>query len=212
MDPRHSLLRALEYEAIAGLELTGRTLDVGGGATSSYYCLLMGSPAIESVNISSDYKPTIIAYLNNALPIANNTYDDVLSLNTYEHVYNDSNALVESIRVLKSGGRFLFVVPFLYRVHGSPSDYHRHTHHYWVAKLMELGIDPYSLVVGPLLWDRVAFATSILLGTGLALRISMLWGIWKCRGVRAERLPPTKRSLVQLEYALGYCMRGTKSA
>ena len=42
----------------------------------------------------------------------------MLSLNTFEHIYDNKNTLIELRRVLKKGGIFVFSTPFLYRVLG----------------------------------------------------------------------------------------------
>jgi SAM-dependent methyltransferase len=144
---KYSVLRSLQYEALENLQLEGRILDVGGGRVNSYYHLLDIKGEIESVNISPAIQPTYIGDLNGTLPLENNQYDAVLCLNTLEHVYNDQNALCEIYRVLRDGGLAHIMVPFLYRVHGSPSDYHRHTAEAWINMLTGVGFDPDSIRV-----------------------------------------------------------------
>jgi SAM-dependent methyltransferase len=138
----YSLLRTLLYEKLSGLTLHGRVLDVGGGTRkSSYLSLLRVEGALESLNIDPERAPTFVADLNEPLPIPASTYDTILSLNTLEHVREDVFALREMTRILKPGGRMLIFVPFLYRVHGSPSDFHRHPRPWWDAVLRDLGLD-----------------------------------------------------------------------
>ena len=83
---QYSLLRALEYEQLEGLVLRGRTLDIGGGQHNIYYHLLKIDGVYESVNLSPKIGPTIMVDLNDALPIASESYDNVISLNTFEHI------------------------------------------------------------------------------------------------------------------------------
>ena len=138
----YSLWRTLLYEQLSALTLQGRVLDVGGGTRkSSYLPLLRVEGRLESLNIDPERAPTFIADLNGPLPIPASTYDTVLSLNTLEHVREDVFALREMTRVLKPGGRMLIFVPFLYRVHGSPSDFHRHPKPWWEAVLRDMGLD-----------------------------------------------------------------------
>jgi SAM-dependent methyltransferase len=145
----YSLWRTLLYERLAGLTLQGRVLDVGGGTRkSSYLPLLRVEGQLDSLNIDPDRVPTFVADLNKPLPIPGSTYDTILSLNTLEHVREDVFALGEMTRILKPGGRMLIFVPFLYRVHGSPSDFHRHPKPWWEAVLRDLGLEPAVTAIG----------------------------------------------------------------
>jgi ubiquinone/menaquinone biosynthesis C-methylase UbiE len=105
--------------------------------------------------------PTFLADLNAALPIPPGRYDALISLNTLEHVAQDRVALREMCRVLKPGAEAHLVVPFLYRVHGSPNDYHRHTASAWTALLREAGFAPESIQVIPLAFGRLASAFAL---------------------------------------------------
>ena len=145
----YSLWRTLLYEQLTRITLHGRVLDVGGGIRkSSYLTLLRVEGQLESLNIDPEREPTFIADLNKPLPIPSATYDTILSLNTLEHVREDVFALGEMTRVLKPGGRMLIFVPFLYRVHGSPSDFHRHPKPWWETVLRDLGLEPNVKAVG----------------------------------------------------------------
>ena len=145
----YSLWRTLLYEQLSRQTLHGRVLDVGGGTRkSSYLSLLRIDGELESLNIDPERAPTFVADLNKPLPIASSTYDTILSLNTLEHVRDDVFALREMTRILKPGGRMLIFVPFLYRVHGSPSDFHRHPKPWWDAVLRELGCEPTITSIG----------------------------------------------------------------
>ena len=116
----YSLLRAMEYEILQRADLQGLVLDAGGGtAQSSYLPLLRVNGQVESVNIDPARRPTYVADLNQRLPLEDDRYDTIISLNTLEHIRRDVFALSELTRVLKPGGRMLLFVPFLYRIHGS---------------------------------------------------------------------------------------------
>lgn len=159
--PRKSLLRDLEHELLTSVRLSGRCLDLGGGEITSYQEYMDVDGVLETVNINPDFRPDMVADLNMPLPIQNEQYDAVISFNTLEHVENDELALREILRVLKPGGGFHLLVPFLYRVHGSPSDYHRHTWHEWDRRLGALGLKLEEYSIQPIVWDVVstAFAT-----------------------------------------------------
>jgi len=156
----HTLLRALEYEAIEGLSLVGRVLDIGGDWRSGYHQLLSVKGSIETININKKLKPTYLADLEKPFPFHDGSFDHVISLNTFEHIMNDEMALSEAIRVLKKGGTFHFMVPFCYRVHGSPSDFHRHTAYWWSQKINLIGVNEHK--IEPLVWDRRTNAYAIM--------------------------------------------------
>ncbi len=158
---QHSLLRTLEYEAIAGLRLRGLTLDVGGGNKNTYHNLLHIEGRIETINIDPSVAPTHVLDLNEPLPLSDGTYDNVISLNTFEHILDDRMAISESLRVLRPGGEFHFLVPFLFKVHGAPFDYHRHTAQWWERFLIGLGVRPEELCIEPLVWDARSTAHSL---------------------------------------------------
>jgi len=212
---QYSVLRGLEYEQIEGLRLRGRTLDIGGGQRNSYYHLLKIESTIDSVNIDPAMKPTILADLNDPLPLASASYDNAISLNTLEHIRNDTLAISEMVRVLKPGGQLHIMVPFLYRVHGSPNDYHRHVASWWVDFLLSLGLSPETLTVEPLVWDPMSSAFSL-----VEFQLGRLRGILKRFAMLAAVLSHARRSGQEhllapysqyyAEYALGYYIHGIK--
>jgi SAM-dependent methyltransferase len=212
---RYSILRSLEYEAIKSVRLKGRTLDLGGGRLADYRSFLQTDGTIDGLNLYSSLQPTICADANDSWPLEANVYDNVISLNTLEHLARDEFALSESLRVLKPGGAFHAVIPFLYRVHGSPSDYHRHTAFWWRDTLLSLGIAAESLVVEPLLWDPYSSAYSLIefnfwLLRGITKRLTMLYGVLRQLRWSGERMPDSHAAAYQ-EFALGYYVHGTKA-
>jgi SAM-dependent methyltransferase len=156
-----TLLRHLEYFAIEGLELNGRILDVGGGDRSGYYDLIRVRGRLFSLNIDPTLRPTCIADFGKGLPIASGVCDCVLSFNTLEHIFADTSLLAEIVRVLKPGGAAHILVPFLYRVHASPDDYHRHTASFWEQALHGNGIPPEFVDILPLTFGPLAAPLSI---------------------------------------------------
>ena len=219
----HSMLRTLEYERIQGFPVEGSILDVGGGKRTTYLHLFDLKGVVESINIDPGMEPTYCADLNHPFPIRDETYDTIISLNTLEHIRKDECVLREMHRVLKPGGRVLIMVPFLYRMHASPSDFHRHTAYWWEQMLEEIGFEKQGIMVEPLMWDTI--------GTGFAL--SEFWCpprmpfpeafrcIRRClvlligtiyqtiRWRRQERLPDAI-GLQERDYALGYFIEARK--
>lgn len=198
---RLSYWRCLEHELIPTIPLQGRVFDFGGGAKAEYVNLLSARGPIDSLNIDPRTEPTLLHDANTPFPIADETYDTIISFNTLEHVRHDERALRELVRILKPGGSIHIVVPFLYRVHASPSDYHRHTSFWWETALDELGIPPDQSRIQPIMWGRITTSYSFLEFTRLRfLRRLPLWADLVIKGIADD------------EYPLGYYVSGTKPA
>ena len=152
-----SILRFLEYEFLATHPLSGRILDVGGGSKTNYSHLLDGwtetdKSIYESINIDTKTQPTYLFKPDDNFPINDEQYDTVMSLNTFEHVYDINRTMVEINRVLKLNGKLVFSVPFMFRVHGHPDDYFRGTASFWTKTLSVAGfrnIEIFVLNWGP---------------------------------------------------------------
>jgi SAM-dependent methyltransferase len=119
----------------AGLA-SGRLLDVGCG-DKPYEALF--APRVSSyvgVEYESTYRDSANAKLNRAdhvydgqtLPFADESFDTVLNTQVLEHVPDPFALFQEMVRVLAPGGRLLLTVPFAYRIHSVPYDFHRFTH------------------------------------------------------------------------------------
>lgn len=83
--------------------------------------------------LSVDFYPyphvNIVADIEKRLPFQSNTFDVVLSLNTFEHIHDVYHLLAEIHRILKPGGRLIAVTPFMLGLHQEPYDFHRFTHY-----------------------------------------------------------------------------------
>ncbi len=162
--PGASILRALEYEMVEGMNLAGRILDFGGGQGASYVPLLPDGIELLSVNIDRQYNPTHIIEVGAPLPFDEGTFDGVISFNVLEHIYDTRFVLDEMFRVLKPNGTLYMAVPFIFRVHGAPDDYSRHTPSWWRETMKRTGFS--SMVIEPLVWGRATTAQMIA-GNGL---------------------------------------------
>lgn len=212
-----SLMRELMNIEIESMNLSGRVLDVGGGDKASYIDLLNAPNGITSINIDPDIEPTCIGDLAQPLPFAAESFETVISFNTLEHLANDQFALNEMTRVLSPGGSLMALVPFLYRVHGHPNDYHRHTASGWNVMLEAAGIPSSLQRIRPLVWDPMSTAW----GLADAAPIGRNW--WRARRFvrpvvlyRPLFMKPVDRRLVGdsasivSEYALAYLIQATK--
>lgn len=115
-------------------ELTGLTLDLGGGGQPSYKQVLAISGQFVNMDANEEAKPTVLGDLESELPFATEFADTVILFNTLEHVYEHRSLVKEMYRVLKPGGRALVFVPFVFPVHVHQTakfftnDYYRYTH------------------------------------------------------------------------------------
>lgn len=154
-----SCLRALEYEKLATLPLSGLVLDVGGGRNSLYRDLLPADISYESVNIDPDIEPTHLLRPGEPFPIADNRYPTCLCLNTLEHIYDAKFVVDEIFRILAPGGVVHITVPFVFRIHGHPDDYFRGTPSWWRETLSRAGFS--EAKIQPLIWGRYTSGASI---------------------------------------------------
>ena len=199
-DKRLSCIRSLEHEIIPTIPMKGRVLDFGGGKRAEYVGRLQGgATSIDSLNVDPGIQPTFVHDANTPFPIADAIYDTVITFNTLEHVRRDEFALGELVRVLKPGGNIHVIVPFIYRIHGHPSDWHRHTCFWWEAALADFGIPPQNQRIEPMMWGRITTAFSFLEFTRLRfLRRLPLWADLIIKGVADH------------EYPIGYYIAATK--
>lgn len=160
---KQSVLRCLEYERMSMAKLRGRVLDLGGGTKTNYSDRVPawgeGDYVYESANIDERTRPTYLIEAGGVLPVQNGIYDAVISLNTFEHIFDLAVPLTEAGRVLVPGGRLVFIVPFIFRVHGHPDDYHRGTPHFWLKTLERHGFQDVQIEV--LSWGPHTAASTI---------------------------------------------------
>lgn len=121
------MLRDAEHKALKTLELSGSILDLGGDARSEYRVLIQGNHTYTTVNLDERASPDILHDLEKSLPVADASYDHAVLINVLEHVYGYQQLLQEAVRAIRSEGKIIIVVPFLFPVHPSPSDYWRFT-------------------------------------------------------------------------------------
>lgn len=153
---RISLTWALQYECLARQTLTGKVLDVGGGENAGYREWLK-CESYDSVNIDPAARPTWVVEVGQVMPCADAHYDVVLSMDTFEHIFDVQFVLREIFRVLKPGGGLAAAVPFLFPVHASPEDFFRPTPTWFFHALTHVGFK--NVVVTPLVWG--AFSTGL---------------------------------------------------
>ena len=111
----------------------GRLLDIGCGNGRLRHELGDGVDYIGidyPTTVALGYVPTADILADAArLPVATASVDVVTLLDVLEHLPAPERALAEAARVLRTGGRCLIHVPFLYPLHDEPHDFQRWTRH-----------------------------------------------------------------------------------
>lgn len=216
-DAEISIYRALEYEALSRLEYRGRVLDFGGGRQAKYHDAFLSwlvDGSYESANIDPAMEPTYLVEAGGGLPLASGAFDMVVSINTLEHVYELDMTLDELLRVVRPGGRLVFAVPFLYRVHASPDDFNRPTASWWRETLSRKGIE--ALEITPLVWDGITSGVAVIEGVAPFSRLrrillplhGLAYSWLRSRGSGDRYEPVTGQWLANR--ALGYVMTAVK--
>jgi SAM-dependent methyltransferase len=70
-----------------------------------------------------------VVYSGERLPFGDGEFDTVLCNQVAEHVPAPAALFRELARVLRRAGRLIVTVPFSFRIHSEPTDYHRFTHY-----------------------------------------------------------------------------------
>ncbi|MDZ4285115.1 MAG: methyltransferase domain-containing protein [Patescibacteria group bacterium] len=125
--------------------LHGTVLDLGGSRKAGYHELLRAVGKFDVVNLDPGAEPDYRFDLEQAFPLADESYDGVLCLNILEHIYNYRAFLSECHRVLRKDGALVIAAPFLVQVHPSPHDYFRYTEEALRKMLTEAGFRDISI-------------------------------------------------------------------
>jgi SAM-dependent methyltransferase len=208
-----SLLRLAEHEALRDVELTGTVLDIGGDTKSHYQRLMRGAFSLTTMNLDPLSKPDIYHDLETPLPCTNEQFDNAIMINVLEHIFNYKQLLTESMRVIKSGGKLVVVVPFMIPVHPSPLDFHRYTDMTLVKELelvggttisvKPLGTGIFSMMYVSLdrLMPHIVRATAFYTVRPIAYCLD--WAFTKLSRKLGKKYVPS-------DYALGYCVVANK--
>jgi len=94
-------------------------------------------------------KETLLADLNENLPIESCVADTVVSFSVLEHLYNPQMMLNEAFRILKSDSYLIMQIPWQWEVHEAPHDYYRYTPFALIkflesAGFVDINIEPQS--------------------------------------------------------------------
>ena len=110
-----------------------KILDMGCGNKPHYH------KVIKSGIVCLDIEKTSKAHLvsdADKLPFKPNSFDKVVSVNSFYYFRNPFNVAESTANILKKNGKFVLVLPFFYPIHDSPDDKYRFTE-YGLRALLE---------------------------------------------------------------------------
>ena len=138
LDP-YTYYSKLNINELAIKLVTGqKVLDIGSGGQWARHIFEKNNLTYVGCDIRDCVSPEKQDFFvsDARLPLAENTFDLVISNSVLEHIDTPEIAVSEANRVLKPGGRFYCQTNFLYQEHGNPNDYYRFTLN-GLNKLME---------------------------------------------------------------------------
>ncbi len=121
------------YKAIAAKAplFKGKLIDLGCG-TKPYACEFANVSEYIGLDIEQSGNHDTKSYIDmfydgKTFPLENNSVDGFFSSETFEHIFNLEEIIIEINRVLKKDGLLLATCPFLWPEHEVPYDYARYT-------------------------------------------------------------------------------------
>lgn len=146
VNPYYRIRTAL-FHAVAqqAPNFAGDVLDVGCGS-KPYAHLFYNAKNYVGMDIEisgHNHKNSNIDifYDGKTIPYDNCSFDQVVSFETIEHVFNLNSLLEEIHRILKTDGKLMFSIPFCWPEHEQPFDFGRYTSYGIVDVLNKNGFD-----------------------------------------------------------------------
>ena len=122
---------AAKFQAAIPEHVSGDLLDLGCGAVplyGAYEGFVDKVTCIDWNESQHELKHLDVSHdLNTPLPFDSDSFDTVICSDVIEHLHSPSLVFSEVARVLRSGGKLVLSVPFLYWIHEAPHDYYRYT-------------------------------------------------------------------------------------
>lgn len=117
-------------EAIAE-HANGDLLDCGAGTAPFYGMYKNQTTSVKMTDWTNSVheSPYIdkLADLNKEIPYKNDSFDTILCADVLEHLLEPRVFFTEASRTLRTNGKLIVFVPYLYWLHEDPHDYHRYT-------------------------------------------------------------------------------------
>ncbi|HLC62410.1 MAG TPA: class I SAM-dependent methyltransferase [Candidatus Nanoarchaeia archaeon] len=99
-------------------------LDLGCGSNPYYHKGIKGK--IVCLDISKTSKTHLVSDADR-LPFRPNSFDKVISVNSFYYFKNPFEVAKSTNKILKKEGKLILVVPFFYPIHDAPDDKYRFT-------------------------------------------------------------------------------------
>lgn len=156
----YSFLRYLEHMRVAKISLTGSVIDLGAKSEHERYFSHIDMSRVEKIefcDILPNSENVLQINLEKPFDIKDKSYDHVIYFNVLEHIYNFQNVILESYRILKSGGECHCIIPFMCPYNGDPGDFNRFTHTALYRKYKDAGFETVEIwPIGGGFWSLIA--------------------------------------------------------
>ena len=154
-----SFLRVLQNKEFKNITINGKTIDLGAknGKASYYRFFNLKYSEIDYVDINPTESNILKLDLEKNLPISDKSYNSVLAINLFEHIFNIQNLIEEIYRILDDEGKLIGSTPFMKEYHPDPHDFYRYTQDFYQKAFEKVGFVNIELIlVGQGLFHVVA--------------------------------------------------------
>ena len=101
------------------------------GKASYYRFLNLEYSEIDYVDINPTESNVLNLNLEEKLPIKEKTFNSVIAINIFEHIFNIKDLIEEIYRILDHKGKLIGSTPFIKEYHADPTDYYRYTQDFY---------------------------------------------------------------------------------
>lgn len=154
-----SFLRVLQNKEFKNITINGKTIDLGAknGKASYYRFFNLKYSEIDFVDINPTESNLLQLDLEKNLPISDKSYNSVIAINLFEHIFNIQNLIEEIYRILDDEGKLVGATPFMKEYHSDPHDFYRYTQDFYQKAFEKVGFVNIELIlVGQGLFHVVA--------------------------------------------------------
>ena len=154
-----SFLRVLQNKEFKNISINGKTIDLGAknGKASYYRFFNLKYSEIDYVDINPTESNILKLDLEKNLSISDKSYNSVLAINLFEHIFNIQNLIEEIYRILDDEGKLIGSTPFMKEYHSDPNDFYRYTQDFYKKMFEKVGFVNIELIlVGQGLFHVVA--------------------------------------------------------
>lgn len=145
-----SILRRAQLEYIRDIKLKGSVIDLGAKNSENIYFSLFNRSAVDDFTFADYYHtgPNLIKIdFEKRFEVPDESYDSIVAFNVLEHIYNYNQFISECYRISRPNAELHMVIPFLWKFHEDPYDFHRYTHQAIEKMLTDNGWD--ILIIEP---------------------------------------------------------------